>query len=388
MKNKAFSVIEREHPYLISMADYICDNPEIGLHEFKASEIITEYLEKNNFTVERGVAGLQTAFRAVWNNGKGGPRFGLICEYDALEGIGHGCSHHIQGPSILGAAVALKEAADPKKPFSIVVYGTPAEETVGCKINMLKAGCFKDIDIALMMHASSTGTGVDNRTLALSTYNVTFHGKSAHAAIRPEMGRSALDALLLSFNAIEFLREHVPDDIRMHYAITDGGMPANAVSAHAAAQIIIRSYDRDELNGVLARIDKILEGASLMTETSFTVERGADLDNSIPVQSLQNALMENAKLVGAPDIAPPRAKSGSTDFGNICHVLPGACIRLSTDCGIPAAGHSKEAAAQGKNDEHHAAIAYAAKIIAATVIDIILDSDLYDEIKKDFDRVK
>lgn len=173
---------------------------------------------------------------------------------------------------------------------------------------MLENGCFRDIDIAMMMHASSSGTGVDLRTLALSTLAVEYRGKSAHAAIHPEDGRSALDALLLAFHGIECLREHVPDDVRVHYAITDGGMPANAVPAHAAAQIIARSYDRVALENVLARIKKILDGAGLMTETEYTLKRGRDIDNSIPVPELNALLMKNAELAGAPKLAPPRQK--------------------------------------------------------------------------------
>lgn len=125
---------------------------------------------------------------------------------------------------------------------------------------MLENGCFKDIDLAMMTHASSGGTGVDLRTMALSTFSVEYKGQSSHAAIRPECGRSALDALILAFNAIEFMREHVADDVRMHYAITDGGMPPNAVPAHAAAQIIVRSYDRVMLENVIERLMKILDG--------------------------------------------------------------------------------------------------------------------------------
>lgn len=384
MSEQIMQAVKEQRDLLLEMADYIHDNPEIGLQEYKACTILANYLRKEGFETQIEIGGLPTAFRAEWKNGEGGPRIGLLCEYDALEGIGHGCSHHIQGPAILGAAVALKRAIPSDRPCSVIVYGTPAEETAGGKITMMKNGCFRDIDVALMMHASAKGTSVDISTMALTTYNVAFTGKGAHAAIRPEMGRSALDALLLTFNAIEFLREHVPDDVRIHYAVTDGGMPANAVPAHAAGQIIVRSFDRRELDSVLLRLDKILQGAALMTETSYSVEKGPDLDNGIPVESLRRVLMKNAEKVGAPQLAPPRTKAGSTDFGNISHVLPGACIRISTDCGIPAAGHSIEAAAQGKNEEHHNAIIFAAEILALSSMDMILDPLLLERMKEEF----
>ena len=366
MKKELFQAIDVRKEELLRIADYICDNPEVGLKEYKASVFLSEYLRQNGFSVELGVGGLDTAFRAVWENGTGGPSIGFLCEYDALEGIGHGCGHHLQGPSVVGAAVALRETLSPEQACTIVIYGTPAEETEGGKIIMLENGCFRDIDIAMMMHASSSGTGVDLRTLALSTLAVEYRGKSAHAAIHPEDGRSALDALLLAFHGIECLREHVPDDVRVHYAITDGGMPANAVPAHAAAQIIARSYDRVALENVLARIKKILDGAGLMTETEYTLKRGRHIDNSIPVPELNALLMKNAELAGAPKLAPPRQKTGSTDFGNVCYVIPGACIRVSSDGDIPVPGHSREAAAQGKSKENHDAVLYAGKILAAT----------------------
>ena len=384
MKKELFQAIDVRKEELLRIADYICDNPEVGLKEYKASVFLSEYLRQNGFSVELGVGGLDTAFRAVWENGTGGPSIGFLCEYDALEGIGHGCGHHLQGPSVAGAAVALRETLSPEQPWTIGIYGTPAEGTEGGKIIMLENGCFRDIDIAMMMHASSSGTGVDLRTLALSTLAVEYRGKSAHAAIHPEDGRSALDALLLAFHGIECLREHVPDDVRVHYAITDGGMPANAVPAHAAAQIIARSYDRVALENVLARIKKILDGAGLMTETEYTLKRGRDIDNSIPVPELNALLMKNAELAGAPKLAPPRQKTGSTDFGNVCYVIPGACIRVSSDGDIPVPGHSREAAAQGKSKENHDAVLYAGKILAATAYELISEPEKLAQIRKAF----
>ena len=383
-----FQAVHLHREELLSMADFICDNPEVGLKEYKACVMLADYLRQNDFSVELGAGGLETAFRAEWKNGEGGPSIGLLCEYDALEDIGHGCGHHIQGPSILGAAVALRETISKNIPFTLVVYGTPAEETEGGKIIMLENGCFKDIDVALMMHASSTGTGVDLRTMALTTLSVKYKGQGAHAAIRPEQGRSALDALLIAFHGVECLREHVPDDVRLHYAITDGGMPANAVPAHAAAQLIVRSYDRTELEHVLTRIQKILDGAALMTETECEVCRGRDMDNSIPVPELNELLMKNATLAGAPRLALPREKTGSTDFGNICYRIPGACIRVASDGGVPVPGHTKEAAAQGKSPENHAAMLYGSKILAATTYDLITSSEKLMEIKSQFAEQK
>ncbi|MDR3354917.1 MAG: M20 family metallopeptidase, partial [Synergistaceae bacterium] len=322
IKGKLFAHIDNDAPSLISLADMICDNPEVGLEEYKASGWLSAYLEDRGFSVERGAGGLETAFKGTRSFGCG-ISLGLLCEYDALEGIGHGCGHHIQGPAICGCAAALAETmgsvAGPH-PFKVVVYGTPAEETFGGKVTMLKNGCFRDIDVAIMTHASSSGTSVDIRTLAMSSYNVSFRGIGSHAAIAPNKGRSALDAFLLAASGVEFMREHVPPDVRMHYTITGSTGPANVVHESVSARFALRSYSGRTLEGVKARFKKIVEGASLMSDTACEVRETVSYDDSVPVRSLMELLMENAGFVGAPDIRPPRERTGSTDFGNVSRV--------------------------------------------------------------------
>ena len=190
--------IDRIAPALLAMSDNIFDHPEEGLQEYYAVEQLTGWLEQEGFHVERGVADVETAFRAIWSNGVGGPNIGLLCEYDALPGLGHACGHHLQGPCILAAAEAVKNNAG-DTPFTLTVYGTPAEESVSGKIMMIQNGCtFEELDVALMMHAANA-TQVDVKSMANTKFTVTFHGISSHAAIRPVKGRSALDALLLAF---------------------------------------------------------------------------------------------------------------------------------------------------------------------------------------------
>ena len=151
MKNKLKQLILEQSEKLLEMADRIFDNPEYDGEEVFASGLMEDYLERNGFQVERGLGSWDTAFRAVWRNGEGGPRIGLLCEYDALRKLGHGCGHHMQGPAICGTAVALKNAGI-QEPFELIVYGTPAEETRGAKITLWEDGYFRDIDVALMMH--------------------------------------------------------------------------------------------------------------------------------------------------------------------------------------------------------------------------------------------
>ncbi len=373
--------IEEISHELIEMADYIFDNPEIGLEEYRSAEVIINKLEENGFKVEKGIAGMETAFRAVYENGDRGPSIGLLCEYDAIEGMGHACGHHMQGPAIIGAAIGVKETLKEEN-YRIVVYGTPAEETIGGKIGMVREGFFKDIDVALMMHASPTTT-TDVKSLAMSNFKVTFHGTSAHAALAPERGRSALDGLLLLFQGIEFMREHVKEDTRMHYTITNAGGPANVVPKVAEARFSLRSYDRAYLNSVIARFKKVVQGAALMTETTCQIEEIKSLDNKIPVIKLNDILMENARGVEAPRITPPREKTGSTDFGNVMYQVPGSCIRVAF---VPegTSSHSEEYLKSGKRKEAHDAVIMGAKILANSSYDLISNIDLLKEIKEEF----
>ena len=307
-----------------SLSDQIYDFAEPGMEEIQSSRLLTEYLKAKGFEVECGIAGLPTAFRAVYEQGSGGPSFGFLAEYDAIKDIGHACGHHMQGPSVIGAALALRDVCG-EEPYKIVIYGTPAEETIGGKIIMKEKGCFQDIDIALMMHAAPN-TCVDVRCMALECYYVTFHGVESHAAMSPHKGKSAFDSALLSFQAIEFLREHLLEDSRMHYTILDAGGPSNIVPGRAKAEYTLRSYSTDYLENVIVpRFQDILKGACLMTGTTCEIKRSYPFQAKIPCMTLNNLIMENAEEFKAPQLAGPREKTGSTDFGNVMYDVPGCC---------------------------------------------------------------
>lgn len=381
LKTKLFNEVNILNKDLHAMADYIFDNPELGNVEFKAAKLLTDYLEANGFEVERGIANLETAFRATYKYGEGGPSIGLLCEYDALEKLGHACGHHMQGPAILGAAVAVKNIMK-NKPYTLVVYGTPAEETTHGKLRMIEQNYFNDIDIALMMHGSPTTT-TDVKSLAMSNFVVTFNGKKAHAALMPEEGRSALDALLLSFNGIEFLREHVRDDVRMMYTILETPGPANVVPDRAIGKFSLRSYSRAALNEVVDRFKKLIEGASLMADVSYHIHAEDSLDNKIPVLKLNELLMKNAELTGAPRLSPPREKTGSSDFSNVMYLVPGSCIRVAF-VEVGTSSHSDEYIQAGKSEAAHNAVTYAAQILAGVTYDLITDEKRFEEIKEEF----
>lgn len=383
LKETMFQNIDGMREEMTAMADDIFDHPEIGLEEHHASQVLTGWLEKEEFAVERGVAGVPTAFRAIYKNGEGGPNIGLLCEYDALPGIGHACGHHMQGPSILAAAKALKDA-DIRTPYTVTVYGTPAEESVSGKIMMIQNGCdFTELDVAFMMHGGPA-TQVDVKSLANNKYKIIYHGVSSHAAIKPEKGRSALDGLILAFQGIEFLREHVNSDVKIHYTINNcGGTPANVVPAYAEASAYVRSYNRAYLDTVCERFEKVLKGAAMMTETEVEIIREKAVDNKIPVLSLNDLVMEQAKEVEAPRIRPAREKTGSTDFGNVMRRVPGTCARIAF-VDENAAAHSQEYIKAGKTQAAHDAVIYGAKIIAGAALELIEKPELLEKIQKEF----
>lgn len=385
MKEKLYGLVEAQADRLLSMADQIFDNPEYDGEEFFASGLLEDYLEENGFAVERGLRDWPTAFRATWKQGEGGPRIGLLCEYDALRNLGHGCGHHMQGPCICGTAVALKNAGI-DKPFELVVYGTPAEESLSAKVTMWENGCFRDIDVALMMHGGPD-TCVDEKSLALSNYTITFHGKGAHAALAPDQGRSALDALLLCFNGVEFLREHVREDTRMHYTIAEYPGPCNVVPSKAVANISLRSYSREVLKDVCRRFEQIVQGAALMADVTCEIQREKDLDNKVPCYSLNEVIMKNAEACGAPGIGPVRKKTGSTDFGNVTNHMPGSCIRVQF---VPSgtSSHSQAFVDAGKTEAGHNALLYGAKILSTTALDLIETDGLMDKLWADFEEAK
>lgn len=393
LKKLLGEVIEMHRAELCKMADLIYDFAEKSAEEYKSMELLTDYLQNEGFTVERGIA-LDTAFRATWDNCRAAvddeekntaPILGILVEYDALEDIGHACGHHMQGPAGIGAAIAIKDVMK-DYPFKLVIYGTPAEETLGGKIVMLDAGYMKELDLALMSHGSPN-TSVDEKCMALENFVVTFHGVKSHAAISPDEGRSALDAALLSFHAIEMLREHVKDDTRMHYTIRNAGGPPNVVPDLTVAEYTLRSYSTSYLNTVVERFYNILKGAALMTDTTYDIQRDLPFKSKIVCHSVNDLLMKNAAYEKAPSIAAPRKKTGSTDFGNVLYEIPGSCIRIAFTK-PDAQPHSQEYLEAGKTDKAHDAICYAAKIMADTFCDVITTPGLLTQIKEEFYAAK
>lgn len=256
---------------LTETADYIFTHPETAYQETLSSRCLADFLERRGFQISWNTGGLSTAFTA--SRGSGRPVIGFLAEYDALPGIGHACGHNLLGTGAAAAACALIEDLESRDaPGTVRVYGCPAEETMSGKIVLNEKGAFQDLDVAVTWHPFDRNRISNDIWQAQDIKFYTFHGVSAHASRSPEAGRSALDAAELMNIGVNYLREHVPDDVRMHYAYIDNGIPANVVPDRAQTNYYIRSSLRSRTEDASRRVDDCARGAAVMTGTSVDIE--------------------------------------------------------------------------------------------------------------------
>ncbi len=372
--------VELHRHQLVQLSLNIHDNPELGFEEEKASAWLTSHLEDNGFNVEQGIANLATAFRATY--GQGRPRIALLAEYDALPKIGHGCGHNIIAASAVGAAVASKPIID-QLGGSVVVLGTPGEEIFGGKIDIVKAGAFKEIDVAMIVHPNTLNM-VTVQTLACIPLEVEFFGRPAHAAAQPYEGINALDAMVLAFTSINSLRQHIKAEARIHGIITDGGEAPNIVPAHSAASFLIRALDDDYLAELKDKVLNCFEGASVASgarlEYKWRDRAYAPMKNNATLAGLFKQNLESLeRRVEAYD---PRFGFGSTDMGNVSQVIPSIHPTVAiapSDVSI----HTQEFALAAVSEAGHEGLMDAAKAMSMTVVDI-LQPEMLDGIRQEF----
>lgn len=369
IKDLLLQAVEQNADRLFAIACDIFDHPECGREEYYACDLLTKFLESEGFTVERGTGGLETAFRATWEQGSGGPAIGFMMEYDALRGMGHACGHHLQGPATMGAALALKDVV--KEPFKLVLYGTPDEESRGGKIDMVEAGLFRDVDVMFSYHTGkSTSCSFANK--ALAPQQVTFHGTPAHASGGPWNGRSAMDAMMLAFHGLEIMREHVKDGCRIHYTILQGTGPSNIVHETARAHITLRADDKVYLEDMRRRMENVLKGACLMTDTTYEMDWRPVYWNYVPNQTLRQRAFAIAAELGAKALNTADVKgNGSSDIGNVSWVVPSMNLHTYYNYGA----HTEEHAANGKTEAARDAMIMGSRIFSHIALDCITDKD-------------
>jgi amidohydrolase len=381
LKALVIAEIETHRQQLHQLSLKIHSNPELGFQEVKAAAWLSQYLEENGFSIERGICELPTAFRGSYGQGK--PAIALLAEYDALPKLGHACGHNLIAGGAVGAAVAAKVAIN-RFGGSVLVIGTPAEELYGGKAIMAERGAFNNVDIAMMVHPE-VHDAATTQALACIGLDVDFWGKAAHAAAQPEAGINALEAMLQSFVAINSLRQHIKNKARIHGIITDGGEAANIVPAHSAGTFIVRAEDDAYLDELKEKVLNCFVGAAVASgarlEYRWGTVRYAPLRNNL---TLARLFRQNMRSLGRKMLLSDPSKGfGSTDMGNVSQIVP------SIHAGVAIAPkevviHSPEFASAAASEAGIQGMLDAAKALAMTVVDLVADPEIVIRVKQEF----
>lgn len=435
LQKAAVSEVSRQQENILEVNQKIWEFAEVGLTEHRSSALLIERLKAEGFEVESGVAQMPTAFIASYGSGR--PVIGILAEYDALPSLsqkasarrepvkegaaGHACGHSGLGAGAFGAAIAAKAVMEKHKlKGTLRLYGTPAEETVIGKVYMTLAGRFNDLDVCLHWHPSSKNRAFAGTSKALVSAKFTFHGIAAHASGTPQRGRSALDAVELMNTGVNYAREHVKEDARFHYVITDGGAAPNVVPAKATVWYFIRADKHEDVEANYKWVRDIARGAALMTQTKLSVQLDTDCHELIPNIPLAEVLHRNLLAVGAPKFTDkeklfarrlqqplvekfnakfplaldesvhplkrtPEKTKGSTDVGDISWHVPTAGI--NTTCMMAnTPGHSWQDVASIASTVGQKGIVYGAKVLAVTMIDLLERPSLIQAAKADFEK--
>jgi len=310
-------------------------DPELAFLEKNACKMQVDYLMKLGFTIQTPFAGLETAYKAV--KGEGSPVFCFMAEYDALPEIGHACGHNLICAAAIGAGASLYNVMEEENiPGTVVVMGTPGEEGKGGKVEMIKNGALEGIDAAMLAHPSSQ-TIPDNGCTAIKRFRVSYKGKASHAAGSPEKGKNALDGVLLLFQGVNAWRQHLIETCRVHGIVKEGGAAPNIIPDCASCEFYIRALEDNVLDDMIGRFRDIAQGAALMSGTQVDIEpKEPGYRARVPNQVLNKAYVEAAEQTGLEPEVPESSGRGSSDFGDVSQVVPGAHVYFSISKEEPA----------------------------------------------------
>lgn len=365
-KNEVFDRIDASAQELVAISRSIFERPETCFEEHFAHDLLSDHLEQAGLTVERSAFGLETAFCAT--AGSAGPVVGLVCEYDALPGIGHACGHNVIAAAGLGAAIAVAPLAE-RFDGRLRVLGTPAEEGGGGKEFMIRAGAFDGLNAAMMIHPADENLPT-MKTLAFEGLVATYTGRAAHAAASPEMGLNALDAAVLGYNAIAALRQHIRPEERIHGVFTKGGDKANVVPAETEAMWYVRAGTTANLEGLKKRVVACLEAGALAAGCEIDITwLDPPYAEMIDDHELLGLYAANAAMVGRAFGSSDHEVLGSTDMGNVSQIVPSIHPMIAV-APMGTSIHTEAFARSAGGPEGDAAVLDGAKALAATVIDL------------------
>ncbi|MFK2824080.1 M20 family metallopeptidase [Bacillus sp. B190/17] len=440
-RHQLSKIIEKKREKLIQISDKIWSYAETGFEEFQSAELLCKALEEEGFAVKKGIGNIDTAF--VGSFGSGNPIIAFLGEFDALSGLsqsggvpqfapekiggnGHGCGHNLLGTGSLAAAIALRDYMKENDIKGTVrYYGCPGEEIGGGKTFMARAGVFDDVDVAFTWHPGTTNNIMSVATLACYEVYFKFKGKSAHAAASPHLGRSALDAVELMNVGVNYLREHIIPEARVHCAITNtGGLSPNVVQSEAEVLYFVRAPKVSQTEEIYQRVCEIARGAALMTGTQVEIDLASALSNVIPNTTLEKIMYDNFLALGVPEYSDEEVQfakairatlaeadknfevqqnrelagkdiadiinpftsnvfmAGSTDVGDVSWIVPTAqCMTVCEPLGTPL--HTWQIVATGTTSLAHKGMLHAGKIMAATAAEVLHHPEMIEEAKQE-----
>src|SRR5881409_3873391 len=383
VKDEIARALDRAGDELEQLSRKIHGHPELGYQEVKAAGWLVEFLGARGFKVERGIAGVDTAFRATLDTGDG-PTVAIMCEYDALPGIGHACGHNVIAAAGAGAGLGLAAVRERLPRGRIHVIGTPAEEGGGGKVKLIRGGVFQGVDAAMMVHGWDRWIAHQD-LLGIVRVGFEFTGKAAHASADPWEGVNALDAVIQTFNAISMLRQQVRPECRIHGIITHGGAAPNIIPEFAAATFLVRSINIDYMWELEKRVIKCAEGAARATGCELKVVEHRDTVYE-PMKrnaTLLEAFRANLRTFGVSESPELKDRLGSSDIGNVSQVIPAIqpMVKIAPD-GTPI--HSRAFEAAAKSALAREGMLTAAKAMALTTLDLLADPSLVGKAQAEF----
>jgi amidohydrolase len=386
VKDSISQAVDRLGDELETLSRQIHDHPELAYEEVKACGWLSDFLAKQGYKVERGVGGVETAFRATIETGEG-PTIAILCEYDALPGIGHACGHNVIATSGAGAGAALAAVKAQLPKGRIQVIGTPAEEGGGGKVKLIKAGVFKDVDCAMMIHGFDR-TILHQDLLGIARGTFEFTGKASHASADPWEGVNALDAVIAMYNAVSMLRQQVRPDCRIHGIITSGGAAANIIPEYAAAVFYVRAPRVDTMWDLFKRVSAAAEGAARATGCTLKITQHDSVYEPLKSSRVMLDLFAaNMKGAGLTEGAAIPDRLGSSDIGNVSQVIP-AIQPMVAIAPTGMAIHTREFADAAVKPLARAGMVAAAKTMALTTFDLLAEPARVKAAKDEFARSK
>ena len=383
LKRRAQEYVDDMRERLIDISLAIHANPELAFQERASMALLADTAAAHGFSVQKGVAGLETAFVATSPGEPLSPTVAFIAEYDALPGLGHACGHNIIGTAALAAALAVQSIRE-QLPGTVQLIGTPAEENGGGKVIMVERGVFDGVDAAMMIHPG-TKAMTTRGSLASNKLRFEFFGKAAHAASAPDLGINALDACIQTFNNINALRQHLTPDVRIHGIITHGGEAPNIVPKYAAAEFSVRAATSDASFEIVQKVVRCAEAGAMAAGATVQVQHLTHYANRVANPTLARLFAANITQLGETVEEPaPGERMGSSDMGNVSQVLPAIHpYVVIADPGM--SGHTPEFAAAAASERGHTALLRAAKAMAMTAVDLLAQPEWMAQARAEFD---